>query len=258
MLKKMWDVKKEQIGKRSVFWNMMSSGLNSIVSMLLLLVVTRINGVDDAGVFSLAFSTSQMMLTIGNYGMRNYQATDINEKYSMSVYKASRIVTNMVMLLMACAFVLLNGYYIEKALVTILLCALKATDAMDDVYGGQYQRRGRLDIAGQIMSIRIVLYVIVFCLTLVITHSLLWACLLATICSLCALYMMVLSTRELFRWEKPIFSGKKVFQLLKECLPLCISSFLLIYMSNAPKYAIDTYLTDSARRITHIYLCRVL
>ena len=91
MLEKLWHTEKENIEKNSVFWNMMSSGLNSVVSMFLLWIVTLINGVSDAGVFSLAFSTSQMMLTIGNYGMRNYQATDIRNKYTMGIYLSSRI-----------------------------------------------------------------------------------------------------------------------------------------------------------------------
>ena len=68
MLENLWHTPKEKIEQKSVFWNMMSSGLNSVVSMFLLWIVTMINGVSDAGIFSLAFSTSQMMLTIGNYG----------------------------------------------------------------------------------------------------------------------------------------------------------------------------------------------
>jgi O-antigen/teichoic acid export membrane protein len=88
MFKKFWLIKEDDIGKQSVFWNMMSSGLNSIVSMLLLWVVTLLNGVSDVGIFSLGFSTSQMMLTIGNYGMRNYQATDVTNKYSIKSFNS--------------------------------------------------------------------------------------------------------------------------------------------------------------------------
>ena len=172
MFKKFWLIKEDDIGKQSVFWNMMSSGLNSIVSMLLLWVVTLLNGVSDAGIFSLGFSTSQMMLTIGNYGMRNYQATDVTNKYSIKVYEASRIITNIIMMISVLGFVWYEGYYFEKALITILLCLLKVTDAFDDVYGGYYQVKGRLDISGKIMSIRIGAYVLGFILTLIFTHSL--------------------------------------------------------------------------------------
>lgn len=243
MFKKFWLIKEDEIGKQSVFWNMMSSGLNSIVSMLLLWVVTLLNGVSDAGIFSLGFSTSQMMLTIGNYGMRNYQATDVTNKYSIKVYEASRIVTNIIMMVSVLGFVWFEGYYFEKALITILLCLLKVTDAFDDVYGGYYQVKGRLDIAGKIMSIRIGAYVLGFILTLIFTHSLILSCLISIIISSIVLIVLIHSTKIIIPLEKPSFQWNRIWNLLTECFPLCISAFLLIYMGNAPKYAIDTYLT---------------
>ena len=243
MLKKLWIIKENDIGKQSVFWNMMSSGLNSIVSMLLLWVVTLLNGVSDAGIFSLGFSTSQMMLTIGNYGMRNYQATDVTNKYSMRIYEASRIVTNIIMMISVLGFVWFEGYYFEKAMITILLCLLKVTDAIDDVYGGYYQVKGRLDISGKIMSIRIIAYVTGFVFSLIFTHDLILSCLIATIISTIVLILLVHSTKIVIPLEKPVFHWKEIWSLLVECFPLCISAFLLIYMGNAPKYAIDTYLT---------------
>ena len=243
MLKKLWLIKEDDIGKQSVFWNMMSSGLNSIVSMLLLWVVTLLNGVSDAGIFSLGFSTSQMMLTIGNYGMRNYQATDVTNKYSMRIYEASRIVTNIIMMISALGFVWFEGYYFEKAMITILLCLLKVTDAIDDVYGGYYQVKGRLDISGKIMSIRILTYVVGFVVSLIFTHNLILSCLIATIISTIVLILLVNSTKIVIPLEKPVFHWREIWSLLIECFPLCISAFLLIYMGNAPKYAIDTYLT---------------
>ena len=243
MVKKLWLIKEDEIGKQSVFWNMMSSGLNSIVSMLLLWVVTLLNGVSDAGIFSLGFSTSQMMLTIGNYGIRNYQATDVTNKYSIKVYEASRIVTNIIMMVSVLGFVWFEGYYFEKALITILLCLLKVTDAFDDVYGGYYQVKGRLDIAGKIMSIRIGAYVLGFILTLIFTHSLILSCLISIIISSIVLIVLIHSTKIIIPLEKPSFQWNRIWNLLTECFPLCISAFLLIYMGNAPKYAIDTYLT---------------
>ena len=245
MLENLWHTPKEKIEQKSVFWNMMSSGLNSVVSMFLLWIVTMINGVSDAGIFSLAFSTSQMMLTIGNYGMRNYQATDIRNKYSTGVYLSSRIFTNAIMMSAVGIFVVAKGYYFEKSCITILLCLLKATDAMDDIYGGFYQKNGRLDVAGKMMTIRIAAYVITFCISLVITHNMIFSCCIAIATAGTVLVILVQSTKSEFVLEKPIFNCKKIGELLKECLPLCISAFLLNYMGNAPKYAIDTYMTSS-------------
>ncbi|MBO1683296.1 lipopolysaccharide biosynthesis protein [[Clostridium] scindens] len=245
MTNKLWLVKKEDIEKQSFFWNIMSSVLNSVVSVLLLWFVTRINGVSDAGLFSLGFSTSQMMLTLGNYGMRNYQATDIKNKYSMSVYIASRVITNLVMMISAFGFIFIEGYNIEKAAITLLLCLLRVTDAFDDVYGGYYQKLGRLDISGKIMSLRIMSYVVAFCLTLYFSNNLIWSCIIAIIVSGIILGDLVNSTKEIVPLEKAYYDIKKIGYLLKECFPLCISAFLLIYMGNAPKYAIDFYLSSN-------------
>lgn len=253
MLEKLWENEEKDIDKNCVFWNMISSGLNSVVSMVLLWVVTRVNGVVDAGIFSLGFSTSQMMLTIGNYGMRNYQVTDIRDKYSMRVYLASRVVTNVIMMVTVIGFVGLEGYTFEKAVITILLSLLKATDAFDDVYGGYYQKKGRLDVSGKLMSLRIISYVIGFCVCLILSNDLIIGCLAAIIISSITLSTLVASTRQIAILEKPEFNWKKITLLLKECFPLCISAYLLIYMGNAPKYAIDTYL-DASEQAYFTYL----
>ena len=245
MLERLWKIEEKDIEKSSVFWNMVSSGLNSVISMILLWFVTRVNSVADAGIFSLGFSTSQMMLTIGNYGMRNYQVTDIREKYSMRIYLASRIVTNAIMMVFVLVFIRIEGYTFEKALITILLCLLKATDAFDDIYGGYYQKQGRLDISGKMMSLRIFIYVAAFCICLILSNNLVAGCLTAIIVSAVVLCFLVASTRAVVVIEKPEFNWKKIAALLYECFPLCISAFLLIYMGNAPKYAIDSYLTMS-------------
>ena len=183
MLNRIWEIEEKDIQKSGVFWNMMSSGINSVVSLFLLLIVTRSVGVAEAGIFSLGFSTAQMMLTIGNYGMRNFQVTDLNDKYSMPIYLSSRIVTNIIMMMAAVVFVLIEGYNWEKGIITLLLCLLKATDAMDDIYGGFYQKRGRLDISGKLMAIRIIFYVGVFILILLISRNLIHACFGAVIAS---------------------------------------------------------------------------
>lgn len=255
MLQKMWNIEREKIETQSVFWNIMSSGINSIVSMLLLWVVTFVNGVADAGLFSLGFSTSQMMLTVANYGMRNYQATDINHKYSMRVYLASRIITSIVMIVSAFAFVRIEGYFFEKALITVLLCLLKVTDAVDDVYGGYYQQQGRLDISGKIMSVRIVAYIIAFCVSLLFSHNLMVSICIAIFISTFILIVLVKSTQEVVILEKPEFNWKKIFLLLYECAPLCVCAFLLIYIGNAPKYAIDTYMSSSEQALyTYLFM----
>ena len=68
---------KEKNVKKAFLWNMIGSTSYSVSSFLYLMVVTRICGVAPAGFFSLSYATAQLLLTVGRYGMRTYQATDL-------------------------------------------------------------------------------------------------------------------------------------------------------------------------------------
>ena len=85
-------MKKEKNVKKAFLWNMIGSTCYSGSSFLYLLVVTRICGATLAGFFSLSYATAQLLLQIGRYGVRTYQATDLNRKYSFSEYKLSAFI----------------------------------------------------------------------------------------------------------------------------------------------------------------------
>ena len=241
--------KPNDMSRKSVFWNIVANSLNSIISIILLWAVTHINGTNDAGVFSLGFSTAQMMLTVGNFGMRNYQATDVSNKYSQETYVASMWFTSFIMIICTFFFLAFKKYYLEKSLIVLLMCILKVTDALDDVYGGYYQKMNRLDLSGKILFLRIIEYSLAFLIVLGLTHNMCLAIIIAIIVSSVSLVWMVSVLKKLFPVAAPDFSWLRIKGLLKECIPLCISAFLLVYMGNAPKYAIDSYLSNNMQAI---------
>lgn len=235
--------------RKSVIYNLAASLFNAGASVILLLFVTRACGTAEAGVFSLGFSTAQMLLPIGQYGMRNYQASDVVGKYDQGDYIASRIITNIIMMAAAAGFVLVRGYHSEKALILLVLCLLKVTDALEDVFGGHYQLNNRLDISGKMQLIRIILYCAAFFVVIFTSKNVLAACWAATGVSAVSLIIMVGLIRELFPDVRPVFRARKLKQLLIDCLPLCAGAFLVLYMGNAPKYAIDSYMASEYQAI---------
>ena len=76
------------IKKSEFFWNTIASAIMSLLSALLLMFCTRINGTEIAGMFSIAFATSVILNGIGDYGIRIYQVTDTNRKYKFGEYLA--------------------------------------------------------------------------------------------------------------------------------------------------------------------------
>ena len=128
---------KEKNVKKAFLWNMIGSSCYSLSSFLYLMVVTRVCGVEPAGFFSLSYATAQLLLTLGRYGMRTYQATDLRRKYLFSEYGVSRILTCGLMLIFGIIYSAFSfsGEYI---VISIFIIIMKMVDAVEDVYHGNF------------------------------------------------------------------------------------------------------------------------
>ena len=71
----------KNIVRSSYIWNTFSGVIDACQSVILLIVITRTNGLYDAGVFAIAYAIANLMLAIGKYGIRGYQVSDIKENY---------------------------------------------------------------------------------------------------------------------------------------------------------------------------------
>lgn len=239
---KTW-MQKKPSAKSIAFWNMMGSLVNAAVSVLLLMMVTRTLGDEKAGVFSLGFSVSLMMLTVGMFEVRPFQSTDIYKQFSFSSYFTFRILTCMLMLLVTAVYLFLNGYSGEKAWVIVLLCVLKCVEAFCDVFNGQAQQNDRLDVAGFSLSVRVFVYCAGFLVSLLITKNLLVSCCVMVILALSWLLIFDVGTGRYFEKCRIVWDKKALFELFKSCFPLFLASFLMMYINNAPKFAVDTHLS---------------
>ena len=233
----------DNLERKIYLWNIIGSMANALASVILFFAVTRVLGANDAGIFQLANSTALMMLTIGFYEMRAFQATDVKGVYSFSDYLTSRFVTVAAMVVTSFFFVYLSGYTPEKAAVTLLLCIYKVFDALEDVFHGLYQQQGRLDVAGRSLSLRVLLSTAAFVAALLATRSLLGACIAAIVAAAIGFMLFNLTIFRNFYGGAFHWNKQAVFKLLWVCLPMFAGSFMLVYINNAPKYAIDTYMS---------------
>ena len=71
--------------RKNTIWNMIGTGVNAFNSLFLMIIVTRINGVSLAGMFTFAFSTATLFNVIGVYAGRVYQVTD-KDKFNDKEY----------------------------------------------------------------------------------------------------------------------------------------------------------------------------
>ena len=238
---------KNNIERRTAIWNMVSSILGAAQSAIFLLVVTHVCDAVYAGIFSIATTLGYQIIAIGSYGMRNFQATDVKQKYKFKEYLLSRYFTSIAMFIFLIGYVWIKDYSTEKALIILAFGVYKAVDVIEDVFHGEFQRYNRLDIGAISMTIRYVISFLVFAVVLITSHNLLFACICEAVISI---LVFIILTYEVIKPRK-ILSVKGALKhtgwLLRDCFPLFIGGFLYLYVCNAPKYAIDNCLSQESQ-----------
>lgn len=233
-------------------WNMAGGMLYAFQSVILLMVITRTVDLYSAGIFTIAYASANLFLTIGKYGMRNYQVTDVFPKFQFAEYLYSRVITVVIMLAVSAVYVaykkIAGGYSSEKAAIVFVMCILKSIDAAEDVFYGLYQQQGRLDIGAKLQTLRMIGTIGVFSVGLIVFRNLLTSLVITTVISALLVVILVALTISEFEdkshLKKDSQSLKKTIELLKICFPLFAGTFLSFYIGNAPKYAIDDLLSE--------------
>lgn len=238
---------KEKNIKKAYIWNIIGSLCYSGSSFLYLLVVTRICGEERAGFFSLSFATAQLLLTVGRYGMRTYQSTDLNHVYSFREYCISRWMSCVLMFLLGVAYSAFS-FKKEYIIISCFVILLKVVDAVEDVYHGNFQQGYCVEIMGKSLAARNAFTVVLFVAVLLVTKELYITCVIASIGALLfALAVNQYLTHKHLIESLSVNAGvsmSHIFRLLKQCTPLFVSTFLSLLLYNIPKYAMSAVMTD--------------
>lgn len=232
-------------------WNALAGAVNASEAVLLSMVVTRTDGIADAGVLSIAFAVGNLMMTIGKFGVRNYQATDLKGRFSFSDYFWARIFTAGVMVLSCAGYLLYciwsRGYGRYKAVVVAAVCLIYAAESVEDVFWGFYQQRMALDVGAKVFVCRWGLVLAAFILSLAAGKGLQKAAVAGVFVNTAAFAVLNIAAFCGFHEKIGRLHPGRTAKLLRQCAPLAVVSFLTFYLVNAPKYAIDRYLPQEVQ-----------
>lgn len=235
----------ENTEKKNIVWNMIGSFLYAFASMVLSIAVVQIAGGDAGGIFTFAFSTfGQHMFMVAYFGIRPFQITDAENKYSFGEYLRLRLVTCAGAMLIGLGYVLVNDYSFEKTAAIFLMVAYKVIDALADTYEAEFQRSGRLHLTGKSNAFRTILSVSVFLTVLSVSKSLIAASIAAVLAQIVGFLVFDLAViRRLPNIDWRVSSGR-TFSLLKDNTLLFFSVIMDFYIFSASKYAIEGCMTD--------------
>lgn len=229
---------------KNFIWNMAGSISSALISVVLLMIVSRFLSTSDSDVYAYAYSVGNLLVVIGLFQVRNFQATDIGEKYSFSNYFLARFLTSVLMIITTIFFLLFMNFDKNKSQVIFFVTIYRLSDAISDLFQGLFQQRERLDIAGKSLTYRNLLIFFIFTLSIHLTGDLL--CSLKLVCIISYAFVFFFDMRISHSFEKIIVTEifqknefLRVIQLLKESFPLFLNGFLIIYIYNQPKYSLD-------------------
>lgn len=233
--------------QKSIYiWNLLGNFAAAAVSVLYLLIVSRMQTSEVADQFSLATSIGNLWIIIGQFQVRNYQATDVNSSHPFSAYFFTRLLTVVLMLITLLPYLRIINYDFTNDSVIIItwIIVYRVADAFSDLFQGYFQQHGRLDIAGKSMVLRYALSVFILLFGLLLSHSMVLTLTVLAFFNLFFVFVYDYSHFKLF--DRVSFShifSRDIFdeslKIIKICFSLFIYGFLLTLVFNEAKLAIS-------------------
>lgn len=227
------------ITKKEFIWNTVGSVIVAIFNAIILMFCTRMNNVEIAGIFSIAYATAYIFNAIGDFGIRIYQVTDINKKYNFSEYLMARIIAVILMCICATIFITVGGYRNEKFIISIILITYRIIENFSETFQAEFQLNGHLEMAGKSMTYRNVTALLVCYLVDKITGNFILALISMLIINIILFVLYDVKKVKKFTNINFKVNMNKVKEITIQCLPLAISTLISIYVINSVKYAID-------------------
>lgn len=224
---------------RDYVWNTIGIGAWGMVFPILTIIVTQLVGVEQAGMFSLAFVTGTLLMIVANYGVRTYQVSDVGETHSFSDYQVNRWITCALMVVIGLAYCAVRGYSGDMLTISIGVYLYKMIDGLADVYEGRLQQVDKLYLAGISQAFRSIIAFVAFALCLLITRNIGVASIVMAIAAT-ATFVVVTFPLTLFETPKSRrVSLGSIGSLFKQCFPLFVALFMYALIDNMPKFVME-------------------
>lgn len=240
---------KDNSFKEKIIWNILGIGFNSFNSLFFMIIVTRINGIDDAGIFTIAFSTACILYMIGVYAGRIYQVTDLDKEITNKEYLANRLITSTLIIVLVVIFNFIKGYNLFKSMTFLLLTLYKSLEAFSDVIYGILQKNEKLEIVGKSLFFKSLISLIIFTLVDIITKNMIISIIFVNIVNITLIIVFDIKKSKKYINFSIKVEKENIIKIFKTGFFVFAVALLGVYVLNAPKYAIDNYLPNNYQTI---------
>ena len=234
-----------QAQKKDYIWNSIGSFLQSAISPILLIVITRLNGVGDSGLFSFAMSLSVVFWAISLWGGRTYQVSDVKKEFSNGDYIVVRFISSLIVAVFSISFCILSGYDLIKTELIMVLVSFKILESIADSMYGVLQIHNKLYIVGISLTIKSVFGFIIFAIVDILTKNIVHGALSIFIVNIAVVIFYDIPwmkhVESVGLTKKNIMQAEKV---MKKTAEVFVIVFLTMFSLNIPRYFLDKYHYD--------------
>ena len=238
------------IEQKNFIWNFLGLTVNSFNSLFYLIIINRVNGGKEAGIFTFAFSLITLFYFVGIYFNRTYQIS--TDKYNNKEFLINRIISCAIMLAVCLIYCIFKKYPIYKFTIIVLICIFRLLEAFADIFYGMEHKNGLLYKAGKSMFYKSLFSIIGFLICDIITHSIIWSIVLIIIANIIGILFYDIKNIKGYIEKK--YKWANILAIFKASLPIFIFSFLNVYLVNASKYSLDNYSSAEIQNIFGIIL----
>lgn len=234
-----------QAQKKDYIWNSIGSFLQSAISPILLIVITRLNGVGDSGLFSFAMSLSVVFWAISLWGGRTYQVSDVKKEFSSGDYIVVRFMSSLIVAVFSISFCVLSGYDLIKTELIMVLVSFKILESIADSMYGVLQIHNRLYIVGISLTMKSVFGFMLFTLVDILTKNIVYGALSIFIVNIAVVIFYDIPWMK--RVESVGLTKKNIMQagkIMKKTAEVFVVVFLTMFSLNIPRYFLDKYHYD--------------
>lgn len=244
---KIMGVDKKPDDKYKYIWFTMGTACFALATLVMTIIISRLLGETQAGMFSVGLSIAQWLVTIAYFEIRTFQVTDVRNEYSFKYYLTLRILMCIITFLASILYVVFNNYDIQKVIIILLVCLYKISDSIADTFEGEFQKEDRIDISGKSEFYRVFFSILVLVIAVAVSKNLILSLIIMNVVAYGMIVLLDISIAVKRVSVRMTGDMKRLWELVKMCIPLAVSTFLSTYIINSSKLSVDRVLGDEAQ-----------
>lgn len=229
--------------KGNFSWAFFGNAIFSASQWLLLVILAKIGSPNMVGLYTLGLAITSPIIIFSQMQLRQVQVSDAKDEYDLKTYLYTRLLTNLVALLIIFFVTNISGYDSSTVSVIILIGILKTVEGISDIYYGHYQKNERMDIISKSRITKGLLNNFSFIVLLYLSNSLVLSIITMILFNL--IVLLVYDRRFVEKVGSSIKSNQyKIIyfkQLIRMSLPLGIVLMMTSLLSNIPRYFIEAF-----------------